>query len=121
MNVPDWVPGIGGKTLGFDLPQIPLLANGGVATGPTFAMVGEGREDEAILPLSKLDSMLQSRTPSGKPESAGVTIQITNSPKIYVSGTATEQDAKRIAAASNDDLEKRLRALKKQQQRVSFA
>lgn len=121
IDIPDWVPGLGGKTFGVDLPQIPLLATGGVATGPTLAMVGEGREDEAILPLSKLDSMLQSRSPSGQAGSAGVTIQITNSPKIYVSGSATEQDAKRIAAASNDDLEKRLRALKKQKQRVSFA
>ena len=27
-DVPDWVPGIGGKSLGFSIPQIPLLAKG---------------------------------------------------------------------------------------------
>lgn len=34
------------------------LADGGVATGPTLAMIGEGSESEAVLPLSKLGGML---------------------------------------------------------------
>jgi hypothetical protein len=29
------------------------LAKGGIATGPTIAMIGEGRYDETVLPLSK--------------------------------------------------------------------
>lgn len=29
-DVPDWVPGIGGKTLGFNIPQLPHLAKGTV-------------------------------------------------------------------------------------------
>ena len=61
-TAPDWVPGIGGKTIGFNLPTIPLLAEGGVATKPTLAMVGEGKEHEAILPLSKLQSLLQNNS-----------------------------------------------------------
>lgn len=45
-DVPDWVPILGGKTFGFNLktitaPQIPMLANGGVITQPTLAMMGE--------------------------------------------------------------------------------
>jgi phage-related protein len=32
-------------------PNIPYLAQGGLATGPTLAMIGEGGRDEAILPL----------------------------------------------------------------------
>ena len=46
--VPDWVPGIGGQTLGFNLktvsaPQIPYLAKGAVlpANRPFLAMVGD--------------------------------------------------------------------------------
>lgn len=52
-SVPDWVPGIGGK--GFSIPDIrvPALADGGVALGPTLALVGEGRGPEAIVPLSR--------------------------------------------------------------------
>lgn len=58
ITVPDWVPLLGGETIGFSIPEIPMLAKGGVATAPTLAMVGEGREKEAILPLSKLDAMM---------------------------------------------------------------
>lgn len=44
----------GGATIGpytFGVPDIPYLAGGGLITGPTIAMVGEGRQDEAVLPL----------------------------------------------------------------------
>ena len=51
-KVPGWVPGIGGK--GFDVPDIPMLAEGGIVTGPTLAMIGEGNGPEAVIPLSKL-------------------------------------------------------------------
>ncbi|MGX1512241.1 phage tail tape measure protein [Streptomyces collinus] len=57
----------GGSFMGVDIPSvtlstpnIPYLAEGGVTTGPTFAMIGEGSEQEAVLPLSKLDGMLRS-------------------------------------------------------------
>jgi len=53
-SVPSWVPGIGGK--GFDVPDIPMLAEGGIVTGPQLAMIGE-RGPEAVIPLSKLGSM----------------------------------------------------------------
>lgn len=57
VKIPDWIPG-GGKTVGIQIPTIPMLAQGGIATKPTLAMVGEGRENEAILPLSKLQGLL---------------------------------------------------------------
>jgi len=57
----------GGSVLGVDIPSvtlatpdIPYLADGGVVTGPTLAMVGEGGESEAVTPLSTLDGMLRS-------------------------------------------------------------
>ena len=40
-----------------DIPPIPALAEGGIVTGPTLAMIGEGRGPEAVIPLSKLGSM----------------------------------------------------------------
>lgn len=45
-DVPDWVPGIGGETFGFNIREIsevriPRLASGGVITSPTFAQIGE--------------------------------------------------------------------------------
>jgi hypothetical protein len=49
-KAPSWVPGIGGK--GFDVPNIPMLAEGGIVTGPTLAMIGE-RGPEAVVPLDR--------------------------------------------------------------------
>ena len=53
-KVPSWVPGIGGK--GFDVPDIPMLAAGGIVTGPTLAMIGE-RGPEAVIPLNRAGGM----------------------------------------------------------------
>lgn len=55
--------GVGIPSLTLHTPNIPFLAEGGITTGPTLAMIGEGREDEAVLPLSKLEQMLN--TPQG--------------------------------------------------------
>lgn len=40
------------------IPKIPMLANGGIVTSPTLAMIGEGAEAEAVIPLSKLNGMI---------------------------------------------------------------
>jgi hypothetical protein len=53
-TVPGWVPGIGGK--GFDVPDIPMLAQGGIVTGPTIAMIGEAGP-EAVIPLNRAGGM----------------------------------------------------------------
>ena len=47
-TAPGWVPGIGGQGI-----KIPMLAQGGIVSRPTLAMIGEGGEPEMILPLSK--------------------------------------------------------------------
>lgn len=75
-KVPDWVPVIGGKgggTIGFNIPKIPMLARGGFIKGgnPTPAVIGEGRYDEAVIPLNetvlgKLAEMIASRMGTSK-------------------------------------------------------
>ena len=52
VSIPSWIPGIGGKSFGIDLPPIPKLADGGIVTRPTIAMIGEAGA-EAVVPLSK--------------------------------------------------------------------
>jgi hypothetical protein len=52
-KIPSWVPGLGG--FGFEVPNIPYLAEGGIVTGPTLAMIGE-RGPEAVIPLSGRNS-----------------------------------------------------------------
>ena len=50
-KIPSWVPfGLGGNS--FDVPDIPMLADGGVVTGPTLAMIGEAGP-EAVIPLDR--------------------------------------------------------------------
>jgi hypothetical protein len=51
---PSWVPGLGGK--GFSVPKIPMLAEGGIVTQPTLAMIGE-RGPEAVIPLNRANGM----------------------------------------------------------------
>jgi hypothetical protein len=53
-SVPNWVPGLGGK--GFEVPNIPMLAAGGIVSSPTLALIGE-RGPEAVVPLSKIGDM----------------------------------------------------------------
>ena len=61
-DVPDWVPGFGGKKFGFNIPQIPRLAVGGIVNMPGRgvpiggAIAGEsGRE--GVIPLTDSQAM----------------------------------------------------------------
>lgn len=74
IDVPDWVPGIGGKSLGFNIPLIPTFtapklpsfAQGGIVSQPTLAMVGDNRQSaEAIAPLHELYSMIKQAVSDG--------------------------------------------------------
>ncbi|MFT4146429.1 MAG: hypothetical protein QM644_18455 [Mobilitalea sp.] len=64
-DIPDWVPAIGGKTFGFNLPSlstisIPKLAEGGYvkANTPQLAMIGDNRtQGEIVAPEGKLLQM----------------------------------------------------------------
>ena len=51
---PKWVPGLGGK--GFDVPNIPMLAEGGIVTSAQLAVIGE-KGPEAVIPLDRLGNM----------------------------------------------------------------
>ena len=53
-KIPGWVPGLGGK--GFDVPNIPMLADGGIVSSPTLAMIGE-RGPEAVVPLNRAGAL----------------------------------------------------------------
>jgi len=53
---------IGGFSIGF--PNIPMLAQGGVVSRPTLAMVGEGQGREIVTPEALLRSMLGEMTPT---------------------------------------------------------
>lgn len=50
LDIPDWVPGVGGESFGINIPKIPALAKGGILDSPTLSMVGEAGK-EAVMPL----------------------------------------------------------------------
>ena len=101
-NVPDWVPVIGGKQLGFNIPQIPKLAKGTILNAPGRgvpvaggrALAGEaGRE--AYLPLSDTQLLEELGSTIGKYINLNATIP------IYVGNRQIAREIKRINAESD--------------------
>lgn len=81
-DVPSWIPGLGGKHFGVHLPTIPALAEGGIVTKATMALVGEGKEHEAVIPLSKLDKLVSDSVRKVLNKENKPTIENTKEPKI---------------------------------------
>ena len=46
LDIPDWVPIVGGKKFSINIPEIPMLAKGGFTTGPSIA--GEAGTEAVI-------------------------------------------------------------------------
>lgn len=63
--MPGPIPDISFSWGGLSLPDIPLLDTGGIATGPTLAMLSGNRKPEAIIPLDRLGSMLEGSSRGG--------------------------------------------------------
>lgn len=78
---------------------VPAMANGGVVTAPTLSLIGEGREPEAVLPLSKLERMLDGISASGGGS-------ITFSPRIEINGNADKNEVVSAVRASYDDFKR---------------
>ena len=55
---------------------VPQLADGGIVSTATLAMIGEGREPEAVIPLSKLDAMLSNRSKDSNGSNASININV---------------------------------------------
>lgn len=85
IDVPDWVPGIGGKTIGFDIKQIgevelPRLATGTVVPanyGDFAAILGDNKkEPEVVSPLSTMkQAMLEALKESGMGSNTNIVIE----------------------------------------------
>lgn len=63
-TIPDWVPEIGGRSFGFNLGRVSeislprvALADGGLVTGPTNALVGEAGP-EVVMPLDRFERLM---------------------------------------------------------------
>lgn len=65
VTIPPWVPGIGGESFGFNIPElsrvaIPKLAEGGIVMpqpGGVLANLAEAGKPEAVIPLDRFGGM----------------------------------------------------------------
>lgn len=113
IKLPQWLGG-GGP----NLSPVPQLANGGIATGASLAMVGEGSEPEAILPLSRLSSML--RQPAS-PNSTSVSVNF--APVINIDGGSSGnayEDVRRGLRSGSEDLKRELARLLADERRLAY-
>ena len=110
VNVPKGVPIIGGKHVGLNIPKIPTLATGGIATGPTLAEIGEGGEPEAVVPLTKLSNMLN----------GGVGGGITYSPNIVINGNADKSEISEAMRSSYEEFKEFMDRYTSERRRLAF-
>lgn len=106
LEIPDWVPLLGGKVFSLNIPQIPLLASGGFTTGPSIA--GEAGT-EAVLSFDRAyrDENLSYWAKAGRMlgvdddiltvfergnTSVSDTFDITFAPQITVQGSGNSKD-----------------------------
>ncbi|WFR64208.1 hypothetical protein P9222_08545 [Paenibacillus amylolyticus] len=106
---------IGGGNIGLPrIPKIPRLAKGGLAFGPTMAMVGDNKganiDPEVVAPLSKLQGILDNSSSTGNREMVGLLGQILTALRsskgdliLQVSGT----EIGRVAAKGIRDIQRR--------------
>jgi len=153
----DWVKTLGEKLSNLKMPSlsdigsgiskafnVPQMAEGGVVTKPTLAMVGEGAENEAVIPLSRLAEIInnavatdrQSRNQSSirsmvsslkqsvtkrSPERAyavaGTGTTINYSPVINIQGNADEDVIKKATQESARWFEKQYKKMIKDKER----
>ena len=76
---------MGGQTFGINIPEIPKLAEGGIVTEPTIALIGEAGP-EAVIPLESLSSQTMEINLAGIPKLA--TGGIVTEPTIAMIGEA---------------------------------
>jgi hypothetical protein len=74
---------VGGKCMNGTNDITATLAKGGIVMKPTKALIGEGSEPEAVLPLSRLDKMIGNTTSELKVSGAAtINVNITSNTPI---------------------------------------
>ncbi len=92
---------------------VPAMATGGIVTAPTLSLIGEGGEAEAVLPLSKLERMLDG-------VSSGNGGKIIFAPKIEVKGNASKEDVTTAVRISFEEFKRLMERYEKGRKRVAF-
>lgn len=117
VTIPDWSPIFPGKTFGFNIPQIPMLATGGTVEQPMLAVVGDA--PETIVPHGNTprNRALLGEAAAGVGASIGGTVVNFN---VTISGGDTESVRQGVLDAE-EEFERRMDAYFAKKARVSFA
>jgi predicted nucleic acid-binding Zn-ribbon protein len=97
INIPKIkIPGVdiklGGGSIGFPtIPKIPYLAQGGITTGPMLSVIGDNKSGkEAVIPLEKLDGIIEKVMKTNQGDSMNNTFNITTTDKNIKNDIAKE-------------------------------
>nr|WP_285860211.1 phage tail tape measure protein [Brevibacillus sp. MER 51] len=134
MDVPEWVPGMGGQTFSFSIAEVPKIngyANGGIVSRPELAWIGEGGDTEVVVPINNSQRSLDLWNTAGKmlgvggaPTSSNTGGGLSFNPNITVYGGSSDDVQAQINQAmelSIRKLEQLLMDLQRDKQRRSFA
>lgn len=110
IDIPDWVPGLGGEKLHFDIPTIPMLYKGTNNWQGGAAMIHDRGAEIVDLPSGSRvyphDKSLQMARAEGRKEGNGITIQIAKlADEIIV---REDSDIDRITEATANKIVKKL-------------
>ena len=99
-DIPDWVPIIGGKKFGFNIPQIPKLAKGGIISlpgqgVPLGSALGGEKRPEGVLPLS--DEQVMNRLGEAIAKHMSISPVI----PVYIGNRLVAKEMRTINAESN--------------------
>lgn len=118
VDIPDWVPLLGGRHLGFSIPEIPLLATGGTITQPMLAVVGDA--PETIVPHGNNS---RNRALLGE-AAAGVGVPMGGSITVNFNVTITGGDANSVRQGildAEEEFERRMETWLAKQRRIAYS
>lgn len=100
-TVPDWIPGVGGKSVGFDIPEInkvsiPRLADGTVIRGgdPFMAVLGDQRRGQTNIeaPLATIEKAVTNAINKNGGMGGEITVKVYLGEKDITQAVKTEAD-----------------------------
>lgn len=128
-DVPDWVPGMGGESFGFSIPEIGKIggyAEGGYVDRPELAWVGEGRSPEWIIPennSARSQALLQAANRSmGSGDNGGTTVgDFIYKPVFNFYGPADQEAVQQMEQRNQQEFGKQFADYKRQAMRRSLS
>lgn len=92
---------------------VPAMASGGIVTAPTLSLIGEGNEPEAVMPLSKLEKMLEGISTGGGGK-------IVFAPTIEIKGNANKEDVREAVRMTFSEFKQFAERYEREKRRVAF-